>query len=269
MKRFLSIVLSLALCLTGLVTLAEAGKGGWVSSNSDILEVDAQGNYTAIGSGAALVTATINEQTVAITVTVEPFACPWCEAEVTTMEEMENHAVAPCGVEGHGVCDGLDHEIDLDPYCPDENVHKACQAGATHVCDGEYGCGKTYACEDSGSHTSCAMCGMPWYYKDAGNHTTPNCGRSHHRACVQDNFDWSDHERCGYCGDLRCDGDRHGRGVGECAYQAPAPIAPPSGSGSGSSGEPSGPASSDSPDDIAPETGAPETGAPETGAPDA
>lgn len=147
---------------------------------------------------------------VEINVVVEAALCPGCAAEYTSAEEYTDHVqIAVCGTEGHYVCDGDDHETILDEFCRNENPHRICVAGvATHDCES---CGKTYACEDSGSHATCIACGNAWCFKDNGNHTTP-CGKRNHRACVVENYDKDDHYRCDFCGDLRCDGDRHGKG---------------------------------------------------------
>lgn len=148
-----------------------------------------------------------------INVLVENAQCPGCGAEYANAEEYKAHVqIAVCGAEGHYVCDGRDHETQLDEFCRNENPHRICQAGeATHVCDS---CGETYACEDSGSHATCLACGNAWCYKDAGNHFTPACGKIEHRPCVQQNFRKSQHYRCGYCNRRLCNGRKHG--LGKC-----------------------------------------------------
>ncbi|MBP3410496.1 MAG: Ig-like domain-containing protein [Clostridia bacterium] len=230
---------------------AENAETVWASSDETIVTVDANGVATALNAGEAVITATVTTTTVEtvedtvyeivrdtnaegqlvtrreektvsedvekvtteeieINVVVEAALCPGCGAEYTSAEEYTAHVqIAVCGAEGHYVCDGQDHETVLDEFCANENPHRICQAGvATHECES---CGKTYACEDSGSHTTCIACGNAWCFKDNGNHTTP-CGKRNHRACVVENYDKDDHYRCDYCGDLRCDGDRHGKG---------------------------------------------------------
>ena len=147
-----------------------------------------------------------------IAIVVEAAQCPGCAAEHTNAAEYAAHLQNPvCGVETHYECDAIeDHETQLDPFCDKENPHRNCEAGtATHECAS---CGATYACEDSGSHTACLACGNAWCFKDNGNHFTPACGKIEHRACVQENYRKKDHYRCDYCGDRRCDGDRHGKG---------------------------------------------------------
>ena len=151
---------------------------------------------------------------ITVSVVVESALCPGCAAEYVNAEEFATHVqIAVCGAEGHYVCDGADHETILDEFCPNQDQpHRICQAGvATHDCAS---CGSTYACEDSGSHATCIACGNAWCFKDNGSHATPACGRVHHRACVSKSFNKLDHYRCDLCGDLRCDGDRHGKG--EC-----------------------------------------------------
>jgi len=154
----------------------------------------------------------VTTEEITINIVVEAALCPGCDAEYTNAEEYTAHVqIAVCGAEGHYVCDGEDHETILDDFCANENPHRICQAGvATHDCES---CGQTYACENSGSHTTCIACGNAWCFKDNGNHTSP-CGKRSHRACVVENYNKNDHYRCTRCGDLRCDGDRHG--VGKC-----------------------------------------------------
>lgn len=230
---------------------AEGAQTAWTTSDETIATVDA-GNVTGLNAGSAVITAAVtttvvetiektayeivhennaegqmvarrvaktvteevekvNTQEIALNVVVESALCPGCAAEYTNAAEFTAH-VQPeiCGAEGHYVCDAIeDHETILDEFCQNENPHRVCQAGAAfHDCAS---CGTTYACEDSGSHATCIACGNAWCFKDNGNHSTP-CGRVDHRACVVDGYNKKDHYRCDYCGDLRCDGDRHGRG---------------------------------------------------------
>jgi len=235
---------------------AENAETVWASSDETIVTVDENGAATALNAGEAVVTAAVTttiieivEKTVyeivreenaegqlvtsraekieteevekventeiTINVVVEAALCPGCGAEYTSAEEYAAHVQTPvCGAEGHYVCDEQDHETELDPFCANENPHRICQAGAaTHECAS---CGETYACEDSGNHATCIACGNAWCFKDNGNHTTP-CGKRDHRACVVEDYDKKDHYRCDYCGDLRCDGDRHGKG--KCVAQ--------------------------------------------------
>lgn len=144
-------------------------------------------------------------------VVVEAAACPCCAAEYVNAEEYAAHIQTPvCGVEGHYVCDGQDHESELDIFCNNEDPHRACEAGvATHDCAA---CGATYACEDSGSHTTCIACGNAWCYKDEGDHATPHCGKVEHRPCMLDDFNTSEHRRCRHCNAMRCNGAKHGKG---------------------------------------------------------
>jgi len=146
-------------------------------------------------------------------VVVESAVCPGCAAEYANAEEYTAHVQIPvCGVEGHYVCDGQDHETELDEFCRNENPHRACEAGvANHVCES---CGVTYACEDSGSHATCIACGNFWCNKENGDHATPKCGKVEHRPCMLDKFNTSEHRRCRHCNELRCNGARHG--VGKC-----------------------------------------------------
>ena len=231
---------------------AENAQTVWTTSDETIVIVDENGMATALNAGEAVITADVTTTTVdtvektvyeivrennaegqlvtrreaktvsedvekvenaeiTINVVVEAALCPGCGAEYTSAEEYTAHVQTPvCGVEGHYVCDGIDHETELDEFCQNENPHRVCEAGvATHVCDS---CGETYDCEDSGSHATCLACGNAWCYKDNGNHFTPACGKIEHRACVQENYKKNDHYRCSYCGDRRCDGDRHGKG---------------------------------------------------------
>jgi len=209
----------------------------WTSSDETVVTVDENGAATALNAGEAVVTATVTTTTmetveetdangavttrevenvatvdVAINVVVETALCPGCGAEYSNAAEFAAHVqIAVCETEGHYVCDGQDHETILDEFCRNENPHRICVAGvATHTCES---CGETYACEDSGSHATCIACGNFWCYKDEGAHSTP-CGKVEHRPCVSENYKKSNHYRCDYCGDLRCDGDRHG--VGKC-----------------------------------------------------
>lgn len=216
---------------------AENAQTVWATSDETVVAVDENGAATALNAGEAVVTATVTTTTIetveetdaatgavtarevekvdtreiTINVAVEIALCPGCGAEYANAEEYAAHVqIAVCETEGHYVCDGQDHETILDEFCRNENPHRVCVAGAaTHVCES---CGQTYACEDSGSHATCIACGNFWCYKDEGNHATPACGRTHHRACVLDDFNKKDHYRCRHCGDLRCDGDRHGEG---------------------------------------------------------
>lgn len=244
-------VIALAETMELTVEAAEGAQIVWASSDENIVTVDENGAATALNVGEAVVTATVttttietvektvtetveetneagevvtkevektvseevekvNTEEIAINVVVEAALCPGCDAEYTNAAEYTAHVqTAVCGAEGHYVCDGEDHETILDDFCRNENPHRICQAGvATHVCES---CGETYACEDSGSHATCLACGNFWCFKENGNHTTP-CGKRNHRACVVENYDKDDHYRCDYCGDLRCDGDRHGKG---------------------------------------------------------
>lgn len=144
-------------------------------------------------------------------VAIEAAVCPGCAAEYANAEEFAAHVqIAACGAEGHYACDGQDHETQLDEFCRNENPHRVCQAGvATHECES---CGKTYACEDSGSHATCIACGNAWCDKDEGDHATPNCGKVAHRPCMLKHFNKNDHRRCRHCGELRCNGGAHGEG---------------------------------------------------------
>lgn len=230
---------------------AENAQTVWTTSDAAIAEVNENGEATGLNAGEAVITATVTTTTletientayeivretnaegqlvsrrvekitteeveevntaeIAVNVVVESALCPGCAAEYTNAAEFTAHVqIAVCGAEGHYVCDGADHETILDEYCQNENPHRICQAGvATHECAS---CGETYACEDSGSHATCIACGNAWCFKDNGNHTTP-CGKVDHRACVQENYRKKDHYRCDLCGDLRCDGDAHGKG---------------------------------------------------------
>lgn len=230
---------------------AENAETVWASSDETVVTVDENGAATALNAGEAVITATVttttvetvektayeivhetnaegqlvarraakvvteevekvNTEEITINVVVEAALCPGCGAEYTSAEEYTAHVqIAVCETEGHYVCDGQDHETILDEFCNKENPHRICVAGvATHVCES---CGQTYACEDSGSHATCLACGNAWCFKDNGNHTSP-CGKRNHRACVVENYDKDDHYRCEFCGDLRCDGDRHGKG---------------------------------------------------------
>lgn len=149
---------------------------------------------------------------ITINVVVEAAVCPGCAAEYTSAEEFTAHVqIAACGTEGHYVCDGQDHETQLDEFCRNENPHRVCLAGvATHDCET---CGKTYACEDSGSHATCIACGKSWCDKTEGDHFTPKCGKIEHRPCMLDGkFNTSEHRRCRHCNALRCNGARHGKG---------------------------------------------------------
>ena len=231
---------------------AEGAQTVWTTSDEAIASVDAQGNVTGLNAGAAVITASVTttvvetiektayeivrdtnaegqlvtrrvekivteqvenvvSQEIALNVEVETALCPGCAVEYTNAAEFTAH-VQPeiCGADGHYVCDAIeDHETILDAFCQNENPHRVCQAGAAfHDCAS---CGETYACEDSGNHAACIACGNAWCFKDNGNHSTP-CGRENHRPCVMEGYNKKDHYRCDYCGDLRCDGDRHGRG---------------------------------------------------------
>lgn len=244
-------VITLAETKELVVEAAEGAQIVWASSDETVVTVDENGVATALNAGEAVVTAAVTTTTVetvektgyeivheenaegqlvtrrvektvseevekvvteeiAINVVVAAAMCPGCGAEYTNAAEYTAHVqIAVCGAEGHYVCDEQDHETILDDFCANENPHRICQAGvATHDCES---CGATYACEDSGSHTTCIACGNAWCFKDNGNHTTP-CGKRNHRACVVENYDKDDHYRCDNCGDLRCDGDRHGEG---------------------------------------------------------
>lgn len=233
---------------------AENAETVWASSDETIVTVDENGAATALNAGEAVITATVttttvetvektvtetveetneagevvtkevektvsedvekvNTEEIAINVVVEAALCPGCGAEYTSAEEYTAHVqIAVCGAEGHYVCDGQDHETELDEFCRNENPHRICQAGvATHECES---CGKTYACEDSGSHATCLACGNFWCYKDEGDHFSPACGKLEHRPCMQDNFRKAEHYRCSLCNQRKCNGYAHG--LGKC-----------------------------------------------------
>lgn len=175
----------------------------WTSDNEAVATVDQAGVITPVGIGTANITCTKGEEVTTTVYEVTEITCAYCATVITTVEEQAQHGIAAeCGVEGHVTCDGKKHTTkDLDRYCPnDEDPCNACQAGeATHDCD--Y-CGKTYACEDSGSHTECRMCGEPWCNKTNGNHKTPACGDDEHRPCVYKK-DYR-HTDCRHCGKPLC-----------------------------------------------------------------
>ncbi|MBR4038519.1 MAG: hypothetical protein IKJ11_00275 [Clostridia bacterium] len=125
------------------------------------------------------------------------------------------HEPAVCGVEGHYACSG-DHYADVNKYCTAEPKHTRCQSTQEHYCDPENGgCGETYLCSESNSHTTCDMCGLLWCDESLGGHYT-RCGNRNHRPCVysMQGKTWrsSDHPVCHLCGRGKCTG-RHGEGA--------------------------------------------------------
>jgi len=171
---------------------------------------------TAMATEAA--TTETTTETTAETEATE-IVCEYCEAVIADEEEQAQHGIAAeCGVEGHTTCDGKKHSTkNLDPYCPnEEDPCNACQAGeSTHDCET---CGKTYNCEDSGSHATCRKCGKAWCDKSKGDHKTPACGKAEHRACVYDRE--TPHDNCRHCKQPRCVGSHKNCGK----LQAPAKV---------------------------------------------
>lgn len=243
MKKIVSLLLVLVLLgMTALATeVAETTETEetvivpvWSSDNEAVATVDQAGVITPVGIGTANITCVKSEEVTTTVYEVTEITCAYCGTVITTVEEQAEHGIAAeCGVEGHVTCDGKAHTTkDLDRYCPnDEDPCNACQAGeATHECET---CGKTYDCEDSGSHTECRMCGKAWCDKSEGDHKTPACGKAEHRACVYDRE--TPHDNCRTCKQPRCVG-RHkncGKAVAPAATPAPeksddvAPSEPP------------------------------------------
>ena len=129
-----------------------------------------------------------------------------------------NHELAACGVEGHFACEVRAHlHKPVSKYCNAVPQHMICEGDQEHYCDpAQGGCGDTYRCSNSNAHTACRMCGLLWCDYTLGGHETP-CGNANHRPCVYTlngrKYVKSEHQRCYWCGDGKCDGDEHGENV--------------------------------------------------------
>ncbi|MBQ3574871.1 MAG: hypothetical protein IJA26_04335, partial [Clostridia bacterium] len=116
-------------------------------------------------------------------------------------EMNEEHALGACGVPGHFVCDGLDHDRVYGKGF-DYEGHTACLEEVEHFCEE---CGRSYTCEFSNSHVRCIKCGEMWCYKAEGDHTEAACG---HRHCeIRGNY--AKHAKCEGCGKFMCKGGNH------------------------------------------------------------
>ena len=135
-----------------------------------------------------------------------------------------DHGQAACGVAGHFACEGRSHSDKVvSKYCNAVPQHKICEGNPTHYCDpAQGGCGATYECSRSNSHTACRMCGQLWCDRSLGGHETP-CGYADHRPCVYAmsgrTYRYADHPACHLCGKGKCKGE-HGNGV--CVDSCPA-----------------------------------------------
>ena len=146
-----------------------------------------------------------------------------CGIEGHCAGDGKNHNASRCGIEGHYNClpGGKGHKV-ISNYCNAPVKHTTCMEDTSHYCDpANGGCGKTYDCSKSGSHTECISCGLLWCDRSLGGHSTP-CGKVEHRPCAYalrgskyDKFRQKDHEECKYCGHYRCD-DWSEHGPGKC-----------------------------------------------------
>lgn len=138
----------------------------------------------------------------------------------------KRHTPARCGLEGHYNClsGGNGHKL-INQFCNLEPKHHTCQEDTSHYCDpANGGCGVTYDCTKSGSHTPCLSCGLLWCDDSLGGHYTP-CGKMDHRPCAyalgkngNERFRYSDHEVCDLCDGLKCGAWRE-HGEGKCAWR--------------------------------------------------
>jgi len=225
MKKLLSIIAMLALCLLFSGALAAETGGSWTTTNPAVVIVDGEGNVTAVGVGEADVYFTDADGNVTMThVTVTDLNCPHCGEYVDESNSSDHAPCMSCGMfacqEGY---DGLDHETIINQFCDREPQHRACASYREHHCEH---CGRDYDCSLSGSHTTCKMCKLPWCDKTTrGNHKTPDCGNSDHRPCMLGSkYDEDDHEWCRYCKKYKCKTSskiKHGDDEGECGYKEP------------------------------------------------
>ena len=146
-----------------------------------------------------------------------------CGIEGHCLSDGLHHNASPCGFEGHYACvKGLGKHKRISQFCDDNHYYCQFDAEPTHYCDPQNGgCGKTYLCSKSGSHTECVSCGLLWCDYSLGGHSTP-CGKVEHRPCAYalrgaefDKFRKKDHEQCKYCLDYKCDNWGY-HGAGKC-----------------------------------------------------
>lgn len=137
--------------------------------------------------------------------------CEGC-GETYPCNQAEAHRPADCAQTGHLVCDGKEHSTELiSQFCNADPQHTQCSEDVMHFCDPAIGgCGKTYECSESGSHTICVACKNLWCNKSGGSHVTPDCGKVAHRECVlKDAFNANEHKKCNGCNGYLCDGANH------------------------------------------------------------
>ena len=96
------------------------------------------------------------------------------------------------------------HTASISRYC--KEGHTKCMGDPEHYCDpDDGGCGRTYKCSHSNSHTKCIKCGRLWCDKKHGNHTEAPCG---HRYCEIYGREEA-HGKCPACGKYLCNGKGH------------------------------------------------------------
>ncbi|NLD58312.1 MAG: hypothetical protein GX647_01460 [Clostridiales bacterium] len=104
-----------------------------------------------------------------------------------------------------GIDDGsAEHDEVISKFC--KEGHTKCMDDPEHYCDpDDGGCGRTYPCSKSNSHTKCIKCGKLWCYKKHGDHKELACG---HRGCEVYGEE-EKHAKCPACGGYLCDGKDH------------------------------------------------------------
>jgi len=121
-----------------------------------------------------------------------------CEAYIWTPEGLYE-AVELCPNCGNAMI-GSSHTTEISAFCKED--HTLCMGDPIHVCNG---CGRSYECSHSNSHTKCIKCGELWCYKAEGDHKEEDCG---HRGCEIFGEE-EKHEKCVGCGKYLCNGKEH------------------------------------------------------------
>ena len=107
------------------------------------------------------------------------------------------------------------HHTPISEFCAEG--HTKCMGDPEHYCDpANGGCGSTYKCSHSNSHTRCIKCGKLWCYKEHGDHKELACG---HRGCEAYGEEGK-HAQCTICGGYLCDGKDH-TGAEACGKHHP------------------------------------------------
>jgi len=135
-----------------------------------------------------------------------------CEVYIWTLEGAVRFAEEAAGGEPLSLCPncgGIDdgskeHTAAISKFC--KEGHTKCMGDPEHYCDpDDGGCGRTYPCSKSNSHTKCLKCGKLWCYKKHGDHKELKCG---HRGCEVYGEE-EKHAKCPACGGYFCNGKNH------------------------------------------------------------